>query len=1321
MRACFVAALLLFGLPASNCFPAELSPVPIRTIQLPGWGGALCWDAGRSRFFASAGTNLSIINPETATVESSWDIGEQAGLLAISGDSQFIYAVIIARGAVKRYRIDDHSLDREILLPRDSYGNVLYPHAIRCVPDRPKSFLLGFSDTYRNVLVYDDATLRPGIPPMRASSFHVRPSDHAVFAYWDTRVYELAISDDSVDVVRSFATDFRDIISPHWSGNFVSDSSGTTYDLTTGEPVGRLAFPAKSDSRGGIVNAAGDSVVFSYRTPDGMTVARCPLSTFQTTFAGSFEPDMSGAIEASLWSPSYTWGADGIAAFANRWTLNTSLIALFRVAEIPKLDPPEAPEPTRYSTGSIEVPLTINSLAYDSRRNLLWGTTPGDAPSFGNRIVAINPDSGELAGSMDAGSEPGMAVLSGDESRLFAVVAGSASVGTFDLESRQRVRSVSTLRHSGEINDYTTPISIAPIPAQADSVAVLAAWGPLGDVKAVRELTIYDGGRAREQTFSGRIGALYPGAADDRLYASNIEWMSGDDRHDTYELRVDQKGVREGTLLNGVLIGWSQSVVYSAGSVFTGQVETWNPDLSTLNGAIGTEGIPIPFPDRQLLAVVGKTRIATYEWGTLRLVASYPLGGREMKGACRIGETGVAVVTSSSILLVPLAALLPAGAPSFLPQPVSTGVRRLGLKASAISAAPGSARLLVALGGEEGPFGNSVALLNTDTGKVESSGFIGSEPTLLRAAPDGRVAYAYLSGERRIARYNLATATRDLLFSADPSGGTVQYAVADMAVNNDGTLIAAIGSGTLMAIDNGVVRPQPDRNTNGEAAFLAAYNQIALSPTGTIVYAFQNFWTVPSLRRLELTETGLRWLSTSSDSKWDPAWLSTIKAAGGLLYANGGSVIDPERNRRVGVFGLPEYISANCEVAPDSATGRAYFLCERQLFVFDTRTFAMVASQEIPIGYGDWPIDLLRYGSDGLAFRTGEGFLYLVRISEIPLLPSPVPSPQTSLPSTPGVKVVDRRANDLAYDPSRDRIYATAPNSEAANGDQIFTIDPASGSVTAHWQTPINPNVMTISDDQSRLHFTSGADSIALLTGFSLTTEQTRAIDIETGIVGPGFPEYYPAPDLTYRIRDIAALPGQPKSIAAIDERTQSAGTYLISQPNSLRVFDDGVSRPNYLRPHSFDCSFLVAGADASRLYCSDGGTIFPLAADGQGVEVLKSIRLLPGRGTFGHMVYFSGRIYTTTGIVVDVEAGRAIARLPAQGAVAAMDSVIYWLEPEASGTSVILRGFDRSTLQQVSARQINVTATDTTRLIPCGHGRLAFNAGNEIYIVNPE
>ena len=230
---------------------------------------------------------------------------------------------------------------------------------------------------------------------------------------------------------------------------------------------------------------------------------------------------------------------------------------------------------------------------------------------------------------------------------------------------------------------------------------------------------------------------------------------------------------------------------------------------------------------------------------------------------------------------------------------------------NAISALPGTSKLLLATPGTAGSVGNSIVTFNPDTGQIESSSYIGSEPSILAAAPDGSVVYAYLSGEFDVGRLNVASGNRDLVY---PSGGFDQYqhGVFDMAVSPDGGLAVSysgtfaigglvdpIGSdGTIAIFDNGVLRPQFDSNSEGPLAHDPATYNLAFNDSGSMLYAYNSFLSTFELKREAVSGQGVRWLSTTGGLI--AGYSTTIRYAQGLLYTSNGSVVDPERSLSCG-------------------------------------------------------------------------------------------------------------------------------------------------------------------------------------------------------------------------------------------------------------------------------------------------------------------------------------------------------------------------------------------------------------------------------------
>jgi hypothetical protein len=77
--------------------------------------------------------------------------------------------------------------------------------------------------------------------------------------------------------------------------------------------------------------------------------------------------------------------------------------------------------------------LPTNDVAFDPTSNSLYASIPGKASRLGNRVVAIDPASGAIVGSVFVGSEPGKLALSQDGQYLYVALNGAAAVRRVSL------------------------------------------------------------------------------------------------------------------------------------------------------------------------------------------------------------------------------------------------------------------------------------------------------------------------------------------------------------------------------------------------------------------------------------------------------------------------------------------------------------------------------------------------------------------------------------------------------------------------------------------------------------------------------------------------------------------------------------------------------------------------------------------------------------------------------------------------------------------------------------------------------------------------
>src|SRR5579871_2153216 len=132
-----IALAILCGAAAR----ADLPPTNTQALRLSAPVNDLVWDATRGRFFASSGTSVLMVNPDTAAIEDSWTTNGTGGQLAVSGDGQYLYVAIGARGVVDRYRVRDHGLDAEISLGLYTTGTARQPSSMAVVPGQPQVLL----------------------------------------------------------------------------------------------------------------------------------------------------------------------------------------------------------------------------------------------------------------------------------------------------------------------------------------------------------------------------------------------------------------------------------------------------------------------------------------------------------------------------------------------------------------------------------------------------------------------------------------------------------------------------------------------------------------------------------------------------------------------------------------------------------------------------------------------------------------------------------------------------------------------------------------------------------------------------------------------------------------------------------------------------------------------------------------------------------------------------------------------------------------------------------------------------------------------------
>jgi len=278
-----------------------------------------------------------------------------------------------------------------------------------------------------------------------------------------------------------------------------------------------------------------------------------------------------------------------------------------------------------------------------------------------------------------------------------------------------------------------------------------------------------------------------------------------------------------------------------------------------------------------------------------------------------------------------------------------------------------------------GGAGNSLTRIHPFTGAVETSTFVGSEPGKLAISDNGQYIYAALDGAAAVRRFNVQTGMAEIQFGLGSSSYGPNLAE-DIAVmpGDPGTIAVSRRRpgvsprhGGVAIFDNGLMRPTTTPDHTGS-------NRIEFGSDPQRLYGYNNETTEFGFRRMDVHAQGVSTLESTRnlisgfgvDIRWDD----------GRIYATSGRVIDAENRTLLGTF------ATSGLVEPDSTVGRTFFLTgsgsTRTLYAFDQETFVPLESLTIP-GVSGTPGSLIRWGADGLAFRT-DTQLFLIRSSIVP-------------------------------------------------------------------------------------------------------------------------------------------------------------------------------------------------------------------------------------------------------------------------------------------------------------------------------------------------
>lgn len=294
-------------------------------------------------------------------------------------------------------------------------------------------------------------------------------------------------------------------------------------------------------------------------------------------------------------------------------------------------------------------------------------------------------------------------------------------------------------------------------------------------------------------------------------------------------------------------------------------------------------------------------------------------------------------------------------------------------------------------------------------------------------------------------------------------------------------------------------------------------------------------------------------------------------------------------------------------------------------------------------------------------------------------------------------------ANDIVYDPLRQRLYASLSGSQGALGNSIVAITP-DGQVHDLGFIGSEPNVLALANDATYLYV--GLDGAGAV----------RRLNLATLVADPQWPLEVGAVGLNVVI-DMVVLDADVVAVA----EGRDAHSWV-----NVRIYEDGVGRPT-ITPVGTQHDRLEGAGTPQMLYSlntySSGGELQKLTVNDDGVSIVQSVQERFGGVSPFDLRYADGRLYGSDGHLVDATTLAPLGRFAAEGPVAPWPATgrVFFLDYDDQYLRADLRLFDVNTFRQVAAARVphfsGTWPNTPIELLPAGPGRLAFRtATGQVY-----
>jgi uncharacterized protein (TIGR03437 family) len=310
-------------------------------------------------------------------------------------------------------------------------------------------------------------------------------------------------------------------------------------------------------------------------------------------------------------------------------------------------------------------------------------------------------------------------------------------------------------------------------------------------------------------------------------------------------------------------------------------------------------------------------------------------------------------------------------------------------------------------------------------------------------------------------------------------------------------------------------------------------------------------------------------------------------------------------------------------------------------------------------------------------------------------------------------------ASGMVYDSTRGVLWASVPGSQPKLGNSVVSIDPATGKAGTPIFVGSEPGKVVISDDGQYLY--------VALKG----TAAVRRVDLVAQTADLQFPVGSDGFFGAVYVDDMAVMPGQSHTVAI--SRMYSG---VSPRHAGVGIYDDGVIRKNLTQVHTGSDRIEFSSSPTTIYGFNNETTEFGfriLTVDANGVKETKSYGGSPIGGFGADIRYIGGRIYGTSGAVLNPDTGSLIGKFTfplvngsipnGYGLTADFDlGRAFFVTAPFGASPSTLSVFDNSTFTPVGTLNIPGLTTGYTAddaVVRWGDSGLAIRGTGQIFVIS--